>query len=773
MTEGRICASFALVLILGGWLPHFAHAQMEMSITPVCDRTQQVRDAIVAAVSGIDACANVTETHLMGITRLNTSFKNITALQDGDFSGLSSLQKLFIVGNPLTSVPANLFAGLSSLQQLRLDNNSLGSLDKDIFAGLSSLQTLALNHNQLTSLDRDIFAGLSSLRALSLSGNRLTSLDKDIFDGLSSLIHLALDDNKLTSLPANVFDGPSSLTLLSLSSNQLSSLPDGLFSGLSSLEELFMEGNSVDPLSLTVSLERVGTNQVKAVAPTGAPFTLVLPLNITSGSISGGATTITIPQGSVESSPLTVTRTPGTTGAVTVDIGVLPTPPSSDPQSHEGYRLVKSAALPLEAIGAPTVGGNGGVGRGSSGGGGGGGGGSSQDQHGDTPSQATPVSLAETAPWASSTTGHINTADDIDYFTMILPYAGVLVVETIGRTDTKCTVWQAGEELDTAASGGMRRNCRLSVPVDAGTTVIAVEGRTGAYTLETILVVGFLENPGPDSFQSGIGVLSGWTCAAELVEIEINGEAQPAAYGTERIDTEPICGDTDNGFGLLFNWNRLGDGAHEVVALVDEVEIARATVTVTTLGTEFLEGVAGECMAADFPMMGEGMMLMWQQNQQNFVIVDGRAPTEATQTGTAGVGYLENPGPNSFQSGVGVISGWVCEAAQVEIILGDLAPMEAGYGTERLDTEETCGDTDNGFGLLFNWNRLGDGEHSVIARVNGEELGRTVVRVTTLGVEFLENTEGLCEVTNFPMTGQTVTLEWQQTSQNFVITGVE
>ena len=31
------------------------------------------------------------------------------------------------------------------------------------------------------------------------------------------------------------------------------------------------------------------------------------------------------------------------------------------------------------------------------------------------------------------------------------------------------------------------------------------------------------------------------------------------------------------------------------------------------------------------------------------------------------VGYLENPGANSFQSGIGVISGWVCEAEEVEI----------------------------------------------------------------------------------------------------------
>ena len=97
---------------------------------------------------------------------------------------------------------------------------------------------------------------------------------------------------------------------------------------------------------------------------------------------------------------------------------------------------------------------------------------------------------------------------------------------------------------------------------------------------------------------------------------------QVAAYGTERLDTLGACGDTDNGFGLLFNWNLLGDGAHDVVAFVDGEELGRATVRVTTLGVEFLRGVEGECVVADFPTLGETVTLEWQQSSQNFVITD-------------------------------------------------------------------------------------------------------------------------------------------------------
>ena len=83
-----------------------------------------------------------------------------------------------------------------------------------------------------------------------------------------------------------------------------------------------------------------------------------------------------------------------------------------------------------------------------------------------------------------------------------------------------------------------------------------------------------------------------------------------------------MCGDTDNGFGLLFNWNLLGDGEHAVSVFVDEVELGRATVRVTTLGVEFLRDAAGACVVEDFPSLGESVTLAWQQTQQNFVITD-------------------------------------------------------------------------------------------------------------------------------------------------------
>ena len=147
------------------------------------------------------------------------------------------------------------------------------------------------------------------------------------------------------------------------------------------------------------------------------------------------------------------------------------------------------------------------------------------------------------------------------------------------------------------------------------------------------------ENPPPGSFQSGVGVISGWACDAERIDIvfypgarwgtvvvgvkpksikpkpktmdDDSQDSQPegaisyqAAYGTSREDTKEVCGDIDNGFGLLFNWNRLGPGTHTVLARADGKFFGHATVTVTTLGQEFLRGASGDFVVEDFPTAG-------------------------------------------------------------------------------------------------------------------------------------------------------------------------
>ena len=300
------------------------------------------------------------------------------------------------------------------------------------------------------------------------------------------------------------------------------------------------------------------------------------------------------------------------------------------------------------------------------------------------------------------------------------------------------------------------------------TTVVVL--LLSALSASPVLGQATLENPAPNSSQSGIGVISGWACDATRIEIAFNdGPPQEAASGTSRGDTEGTCGDTDNGFGLLFNWNLLGDGLHTVSALADGVEFANVTVIVTTLGGEFLREASGALPLSDFPDPGATRTLRWQEGQQNFVLTDGR-PSQGGGTSGAPPHVLENPAPGSFQSGLGLISGWVCDAQTITISFDGGPPQEAAYGTSRGDTRAACGDTDNAFGLLFNWNLLGDGLHTVIASADGVEFARVEVTVTTLGTEFRRGVSREVILTDFPDVGTDVVLQWQEAQQNFVLT---
>ena len=186
--------------------------------------------------------------------------------------------------------------------------------------------------------------------------------------------------------------------------------------------------------------------------------------------------------------------------------------------------------------------------------------------------------------------------------------------------------------------------------------VLSFAGVTGAW--------GALENPAPNTAVSGIGVISGVECDAQTVTIQIDDLAPlEAAYGTGRNDTMAACGDTDNGFGLLFNWNLLASGSHIVRAFADGTLISQHRVTVVPLGEEFRTDLSGQYEVSDFPGVGESVQVIWQQEAQNFLI-------RGDLTASGGDGgslprILEIPPAGSFQSGLGVISGVVCDALTV------------------------------------------------------------------------------------------------------------
>ena len=107
--------------------------------------------------------------------------------------------------------------------------------------------------------------------------------------------------------------------------------------------------------------------------------------------------------------------------------------------------------------------------------------------------------------------------------------------------------------------------------------------------------------------------------------------------GPSAWDTLAACDDTDNGFGLLFNWNLLDDGEHTGMSVADGEEAGRATVWATTLRAgaekECLRGAEGERVAEDCPLPVETMTVKGPQKNENGVSTEREEDEPAAETG--------------------------------------------------------------------------------------------------------------------------------------------
>lgn len=136
---------------------------------------------------------------------------------------------------------------------------------------------------------------------------------------------------------------------------------------------------------------------------------------------------------------------------------------------------------------------------------------------------------------------------------------------------------------------------------------------------------------------------------------------------------------------------------------------------------------------------------------------------------------LENPSPNSYQSEIGIISGWACNAteSQVEVLIDGKYPLLMATGTSRGDTSDICRQVDTGVSYLTNFNNFGAGQHTAQLRINGQPQGMPVsFTVVVPAGEFARGLNKEVSVPDFPVAGSTTVLVWQESSQNFAIKSV-
>ena len=356
----------------------------------VCDRTSRVRDAILARLSGIDDCAEVTAHNLRSIDgEMNLHDRGIASLKSGDFSGMNGLEFLKLSGNDLTTLPAGVFDGLSAVRELSLQSNDLASLPAGAFRGLTGrlwikldnnefsafpgaalddlgpnltglylayndiaslpagafedfeqLKTINLENNELTALPAGVFDGLGALEYLFLGSNDIASLPAGVFDDLGGLLKLYLTNNELTALPAGVFDHLAALEDLDLDDNELTSLPAGVFEGLTKLTRLSLGAFTLIPAPL---LEDGG---IAVRVAEGAPFAMNVTLSAEGADLA--RTAATLPAGATTSETIAVTLRGGESARATITVASAAFRSDLDPNRYKGLEILAGASLILK-----------------------------------------------------------------------------------------------------------------------------------------------------------------------------------------------------------------------------------------------------------------------------------------------------------------------------------------------------------------------------------------------------------------------------------------
>lgn len=134
---------------------------------------------------------------------------------------------------------------------------------------------------------------------------------------------------------------------------------------------------------------------------------------------------------------------------------------------------------------------------------------------------------------------------------------------------------------------------------------------------------------------------------------------------------------------------------------------------------------------------------------------------------------LEVPADESTVSGIGFVAGWKCPPNDdVEAVIDDGLPLPMATGIRRGDTATACGnDGHNGYIAQLNFSLLGDGEHDISLRQGGVEFASATFTVVTFGVPFMRGVAATYVLEDFPSSGQTTTVAWNEGTQSFTIVG--
>lgn len=166
------------------------------------------------------------------ITEVFTTFPNLyffsimkdsrlARIQTGAFRNASNLEFVFISGlSELTSIEANAFTGGSKIMSLDLILNKIETIHKTAFDGLVALRYLYLDGNQITQLPAQVFRTCKRLQILNAPVNFIDSLDGRLLRNNLEVRVLDFSKNEINAIGVEFLNELSNLTTFRLEGNR-------------------------------------------------------------------------------------------------------------------------------------------------------------------------------------------------------------------------------------------------------------------------------------------------------------------------------------------------------------------------------------------------------------------------------------------------------------------------------------------------------------------------------------------------------------------------
>ena len=217
-----------------------------------CPRDKKVvcSDTLITNVpSGIPEDTEILELSQCDIKNISMdSFKNLSNLiaieikeqksglnlQDAAiFHGLEKLQRVYLDGNGIDSLPEGLFANLSSLETVHLNDNPLTTLPDDLFQNSPNLKFFGLGN---TKLSKEVLAKIgqgkfaANIEGLFLQGTPIQTLLRNFFSGLKNLNNLLLRNCQINYIQEDVLKG-TKVTSIDFGENPIKSIDVNAFRG--------------------------------------------------------------------------------------------------------------------------------------------------------------------------------------------------------------------------------------------------------------------------------------------------------------------------------------------------------------------------------------------------------------------------------------------------------------------------------------------------------------------------------------------------------------